>query len=168
MYSFNTFFGCLLKQHLPQKVEVKLPENAAKGLKFVNNPFLLQSQQAVNYKYNCFAKLYAIFLVTLCKKTFWIAYYFSKIRFPIFKNAEESLTFFRTLYSAKEQKDLCLPRSLFVAATSRQFTKNGYMFIGVFLPTTQMHAWVIENNTQPDVSDNIWTLYKPVAVICRK
>ena len=169
VYFFYTLLGCLLKKRFTQETETNLPENVVNGLRLVDNPYALQQIQTFNSSIsNSFAKFYARLLVILCKKSFLVAYIVAKLRLPIFKNAEESVAFFRALYSAKEQRDLCLPRSLFVSSTSKQFKNNGYLFIGVFLPTTQMHAWIIENNAQPDKIDNNWTLYKPVAVICRK
>ena len=38
------------------------------------------------------------------------------------------------------------------------------MFIGAFLPSVQMHAWVIEDGMHADVGDNSWTNYTPVAI----
>jgi len=39
------------------------------------------------------------------------------------------------------------------------------IFIGVFLPSKSMHAWIIEDGIQPDPSDTMWINFQPVAVL---
>ena len=40
------------------------------------------------------------------------------------------------------------------------------MYIGIFLPSRNMHAWVIEDNLQTDEWDNYWILYQPLMMMC--
>ena len=89
----------------------------------------------------------------------------TKFRIPIFENSNQAIVIFREITKDKNQSDLCLPRSFFAAVTSKKFKESGAVFIGVFLPSTSMHAWVIEDNIQPDFEDNIWFNYQPVAVL---
>lgn len=37
------------------------------------------------------------------------------------------------------------------------------MFIGAFLPSVQMHAWVIEDGMPADPHDDNWINFAPVA-----
>ena len=39
------------------------------------------------------------------------------------------------------------------------------IFIGVFLPTKLMHAWIIESGELADQFDDIWINFQPVAAI---
>lgn len=161
----------MLKQSCINQREGALPKHVVNGLKLVDYPYELLIQAEINklkLANRKLIKFYAQLLVWLSKKSFFAAYLISKVRIPVFEDGIEAIEFFRALPLTIKQKDLCLPRSLFVSATSKKFKVSGYMFIGVFLPINQMHAWVIEDNIQVDIKDDIWTLYKPVAVICRK
>ena len=51
-------------------------------------------------------------------------------------------------------------------ASTEIFNEEGVVFIGAFLPSRAMHAWVIEKGIQPDQRDNIWHQYRPIAAIC--
>lgn len=82
----------------------------------------------------------------------------------MFKNAFEATMFFCEAIEANQMK-LCLPRSIFVATTSKQFKETGVMFIGIFHPTRHMHAWIIEDGIQPYINDNLWINYTPVSVM---
>lgn len=57
---------------------------------------------------------------------------------------------------------LCLQRSFLALKTSKTFKKNGVLFIGASLPTGNMHAWIIEDNYQPDTLDREWIMYEPL------
>ena len=102
----------------------------------------------------------------ICKLNFGLGRWFSKLGQPIFKDAGEAIRFFRKYKSGDIQNDLCLPRSLFAASTSKKFKDKGVVFIGVTLPSKSMHAWVIEDGMQPDPYDTMWINFQPVAAIC--
>ena len=61
----------------------------------------------------------------------------------------------------------CLQKTLLVAKISEKFQENGVLLIGCNLPTAEMHAWIIEGNTQPDSLDRIWINYRPLLAISR-
>ena len=56
------------------------------------------------------------------------------------------------LKSAFEVKDL-------------NFKKNGVLFIGAQLPLKSLHAWIIEDNFQPDRDDRQWINYRPLLAL---
>jgi hypothetical protein len=62
----------------------------------------------------------------------------------------------------EEYGQRCLQRAMLAVKTSESFKKNGVLFIGALLPTSNMHAWIIEAGTQPDVADRDWILYRPL------
>lgn len=133
----------------------------------VNNPFLLKSTELEIEKrdYNIFIRFYAKSLVWLCKHCYPIAYLLSHLRLNLFKNGAQASIAFRRIIKDKPQKVLCLPRAMFIASTSARFKEKGAMFIGVFLPTRRMHAWVIEDGRHTDYFDNEWICYKPVCMM---
>jgi hypothetical protein len=59
----------------------------------------------------------------------------------------------------------CLPRCMFVAKTSKSFWQQGVLFVGVFLPTRQMHSWIIDGASQPDSTDRHWINYRPLLAL---
>lgn len=168
-YRIHKIFGFLLEYDVLEKVEVELPSTIRILCNQIENPYLLKpvlESKKVNYSsstpfYTAFlAKLFTI----LCLRSFLFVRLLSYFRFPIFRTTEEAIFFYRKLYP-RDQQNLCLPRALFVACTSKSFKKVGALFIGVFLPSRAMHAWIIEGNKQPDFFDDIWICYKPVAVM---
>jgi hypothetical protein len=104
-------------------------------------------------------------LIKLCAANFFLARIYSGVPRPVFENAAQAVVFFRSIMAGQQQKNLCLPRALFAAKTSRAFAASGVVFLGTFLPSRLMHAWVIESGCQPDSRDDIWTQYRPVAAL---
>ena len=64
-----------------------------------------------------------------------------------------------------DRTSLCLQRSLLVAKVSRSFETRGVIFIGATLHTGDMHAWIIEDNEQPDADDRDWVNYRPLLAL---
>ena len=60
---------------------------------------------------------------------------------------------------------LCLQRAFLASKISKSFEANGVIFIGAFLPTGDMHAWIIENGIQPDSDDRGWINYRPLLAL---
>jgi hypothetical protein len=103
-------------------------------------------------------------IIKLVNINFLLARFYTAIQRPAFSSAEESISNFRAIIPTN-QNDLCLSRSFFAAKTSAAFDKKGVLFIGVFLPSRSMHAWVIEDGAQSDPHDDIWINYRPIAAI---
>jgi len=98
-------------------------------------------------------------------KNFLTSLIYSFLRKEIFDHTQEAFDFLATLPSESDIDENCLQKSLFVAKTSRSFRENGVIFIGAHIPTSQMHAWVIENNRQYDTIDRVWVNYTPLLAI---
>jgi hypothetical protein len=58
--------------------------------------------------------------------------------------------------------ELCLPISLMAIKLSKSFKNNGVLMIGAFIPTGEMHAWIIEDNSQINIYDRQWVNYHPL------
>lgn len=169
VYRIHKTIGFLLEYDYYNTVKIELPKTIHDCFQQLENPYLLKPCYNINrnelFSKNPFytqflAKIYTV----LCLKSFLFVRLLSYFRFPIFDSTEQAILFYRRLYP-KEQQNLCLPRSLFAACTSKTFKQNGALFIGVFLPSRSMHAWIIEDSKQPDPYDDIWICYQPVAVI---
>ena len=81
----------------------------------------------------------------------------------MFDNTNEAITYINSLPPQVEFKhQLCLQRAFLSSKISRGFIDNGVIFIGAFLPTGDMHAWIIENGKQPDYDDRGWVNYRPL------
>ena len=105
-------------------------------------------------------------LVFLCRFNFLLARKFASFLVPSFVSSRDAIAYFNNVTPSESRDVLCLPRSLFAANTSNKFKDSGIIFIGVFMPSRQMHAWIIEDGQQVDPEDNIWHLYQPVAALC--
>jgi hypothetical protein len=172
VYRINKTFGFLLEYFIYEKYKAELPKKIEVLFKQVNNPYLLKQtteipKNNITPKKPFYTKFLAKLFTFLCLQSFLFVRVLACFRFPIFNTTVEAILFYRKLYPS-EQQNLCLPRSLFAACTSKTFKKNGGLFIGVFLPSRAMHAWIVEEGKQPDPFDDIWICYQPVAVMYKK
>lgn len=169
-YQFEPLTGSLLVRG--KRTDIKttraLPQQVSHYLSLNDGPYRLSQhvapQTADLQRIPTWLKLHARILVWACRRSFGLARTMAHFRLPIFSNATVATQAFRGLFPASVQQDLCLPRSLWVAITSEVFKANGVLFIGVFLPSRSMHAWVIEDGKQPDPDDTLWINFRPVAV----
>jgi len=111
------------------------------------------------------AKITKVILSFFCRLNFLIARKYSSLRYKQFPDSFSAINFFYSITEKDEVDQLCLPKALFAAKTSDAFNEHGVVFIGAFLPSRSMHAWIIEKGTQPDIRDDIWHQYRPIAVI---
>lgn len=116
-------------------------------------------------RFESLIKIYAIILTRLFSINFYLGRLFSRISLKVFQSSDEAIEFYRKNIYPNQQNDLCLSRAFFASATSKRFKQNGVIFIGVFLPSKSMHAWVIEDGAIADPYDGIWLNYQPVAAI---
>ncbi len=173
VFCFDKMRGCLLYGELDNDGKQSIMQQNETLMQKVLNPFMLHpilytSLQPIYHKR--MLTMYAKSLTWLCCHCYPIAYWISKVvSLNVFADAQQAILFYRRVYpSAEEQRRLCLPRAIFAATTSRKFKKQGVMYIGTFLPSTQMHAWIIEDNQQPDMWDNEWICYNPVYMLYHK
>ncbi len=169
IFCFDPLRGCLLCGDIDNNAKQGGIGDDAR-LENVYNPFLLQpalyeSLQPMSHKR--MLTIYAKFLTWLCRHCYPIAYWVSRlVSLNAFADSQQAILCYRHIYpSSEKQRRLCLPRAIFAATTSRKFKQQGAMFIGAFLPSTQMHAWIIEDNQQPDLWDDDWICYKPVYML---
>jgi hypothetical protein len=168
-YVMCPWTGALLvgpnSDYSPRSIRI---QKLQKALDFCDNPYFMSpsgidSKESANRSPGEASK--AKRLITLCRLNFFLARQYAALSTPIFPDSREAVGFFHHSTPKSGRSSLCLPRSLFAAKTSQAFKDKGVIFIGTFLPSRHMHAWVIEDGEQPDPYDKIWHLYKPVAAM---
>lgn len=168
-YFFNKWTGIVLEKLSISSKDILMPNcnKLNQAYEKLLNPYLLKPSSVIinTFHYNTTVIYYARFLVFLCNWSFYLAFLFSKLKIVRFNSAAEAFIVFRDIFPKDKQNELCLPRALFAASTSLDFKKSGVLFIGIFMPSKHMHAWIIENNIQPDSVDDIWIFYQPFAAI---
>ena len=102
-------------------------------------------------------------LLKIGNNRFYMTRLYSSIKSLMFEKTNEAITYINSLPPQVELKHrLCLQRAFLSSKISKSFIKEGVIFIGAFLPTGDMHAWIIENGVQPDFDDRGWVNYRPL------
>lgn len=149
----------------------ELPKCIHTQYQIVLNPFKLETpnDDIDDAIVSLFAKLYCKLMVFTCEYSFLGARLLAMVPFVKYNSTKLAIATFKKIYPSNlQQRTLCLPRALFAIATSKSFKKKGVGFIGVFLPSRKMHAWIIEDNKNPDPYDDVWICYQPVTAIIKK
>lgn len=168
-FFIEPFTGSLLLKETAAKEPVRKyqPPKVLSAIRRCDFPYLLRAEilNVPPTSTSEYVKYYAKGLNWACKNAFWLARAITAGGRPVYDSTTQAIYAYRKLYAGAEQQDMCLSRTLFAASTSKTFKSAGVIFIGVFLPARNMHAWIIEGDTQPDPWDTIWTNYQPVAVL---
>lgn len=148
---------------------VVLPEKVFKALEYCHSPYRLRAPDfelslALDQVRENQLDLFYKRILFLRKINYWLVNRYASSDQPIF---EDSLHAFHVLAkqnrSALTDRQGCLNRTLAVAKSSKKFKKSGVLFIGADLPQTKLHAWIIEDDYQPDPWDRDWINYLPIA-----
>ena len=168
-FIFQPITGLLLCIDTIKSTNKSFLDNKIKSiLLLTNNPYSLNVSNNINefnFKNSRRVNLYAKTLTFIASFSFKLAQYFSCLIPKFFNNTSQAIAYYRKNIYPNKQNELCLARALFAAATSKSFKEKGMIFIGVFLPTENMHAWIIEDAKIVDNEDGIWLNYQPVAAI---
>lgn len=166
-YVFNKVFGLTYSvAGYDDECADRVPRYDASIPECVKDPFLLHRRPRQDTpRLSPWAKCYARLLVFLWKYCYPVVYLLSHCRFSIYNDAGEANMAFRKIMKGHNQRVLCLPRSVFIATTSKRFKEHGALFIGCFFPFRHMHAWVIEDDMQADAFDNNWIMFTPLAMM---
>lgn len=169
-YFMCSWTGALMQSQSDGLVKIEpLNKKLEVALKFCHKPYSMRNiSSSLDCTHICSQrqKARAKLMIYLSQFNLLIARKYASYSKPFFNRSSDAINFFHEATPSSERSKLCLPRSLFAAKTSKSFKDAGVILIGVFLPSRQMHAWIIEDGQQPDPYDNIWHLYRPVAAIC--
>lgn len=163
-FVFSPFWGWLRRVRQSSAMP-QLTEKEERAMHAVRNPFSAPlptwaEQQEVSRGMERWAKLlrwaahhcFPLLRLLMCFQ--WNAY----------PDGRAAVRAFRQLFPSEQQRLLCMSRAAFVATTSRRFRDQGVLFVGAFLPSVQMHAWVVEDGQLVDAGDKIWICYTPIAL----
>ncbi len=175
-FRFNSFWGCLTCKAKSSNsgdaacvLSMGNPYKA-QNVDAVDDPFKMKTREKSRswktVRYAWLVKMYAKLLTWLCIHCYPLTNVCRLLQLNIFADAGDASLFYYSIYpSMKRQQTLCLPRALFIATTSRRFRQHGTLFVGAFLPTVRMHAWVVEDGMPADCFDNQWIYFRPVMML---
>lgn len=168
-FYFNQYFGFLQTCDGKKTINYNniLSKKFEKASEIVDNPYKIKKTTHKKHDDLYISNtiyLYARLLVFCSRHFYPLIWALSYLRLNIFENSADSINVFCRIFP-KNQHVLCLSRSIFAATTSKRFKDYGSMFIGVFHPSRHMHAWIIEDETNPCWFDNEWINFQPVAIM---
>ncbi len=170
LFYLDSFSGCLRRK---PAIRAELPTTQAKlssALALCADPYRMQASHPCGMASPLPGQSLRGLLVLralqfLCKTNFFLARAYAANPVPLFDSAHKAIAFFHTHTRVGDYDHLCLPRALFAAKTSEAFAHAGVLFVGAFLPTRLMHAWLIESRSNPDPRDLAWHHYRPLAAL---
>lgn len=146
-----------------------LPTVVKDALNKCNEPYELRAPQAntinssINQKSLLLIERYFRRVEQLHKLNFFISVGYASLSKNI---CEDTMTAMRLLNSlGEEMHDACLAKCLTAAKCSASFKSKGVIFIGAHLPLKAMHAWIIEDDYQPDETDRQWVNFVPLLAL---
>jgi len=170
IWSICPYTGHLLKASIPteKKTNSTIPTKVSLALEYCNNPYLCNLTKEVKVEddnvklFNDLNKMHES-LLKIGNNRFFLTRLYSSMKNFVFENTIEAISHINRLSPQIAFKHkLCLQRAFLSAKISQSFTSDGVIFIGAFLPTGDMHAWIIENGRQPDYDDRGWINYRPL------
>lgn len=173
-WHISTFNGSLKKMERAPLFSrnSQLPKVVADNLEYVRQPYTLRpylkelGNRTPNEYDSKLGKMHDR-LLAIGNERFLLSVLYAGIEKPLYETTAEAMRAINRLpVQRKNYGTLCFQRSLLAAKVSRSFQKGeGVIFLGAFLPTALMHAWVIENGAQPDSDDRDWIMYRPLMAI---
>lgn len=147
----------------------KIPRKVTEALRYCENPYELSptpgSKSILDIEAN--KRLQTIYrnLSWLRRSNFFCSILYAGFSRPLYSDSISAMDALSNLFPHHKDSESCLQRSLTVAKTSINFKKNGVLFIGAQLPLKSLHAWIIEDNFQPDRDDRQWINYRPLLAL---
>ncbi|MCW1966047.1 hypothetical protein [Polynucleobacter sp.] len=156
-------------ENLAAFISRDLPEKIISALEYCDNPYKLLPPK---FEFSHFfeernvislQKIYRKILF-LRRLNFFLVTMYAGQASPLFADSLQAFFALNKIgYSAKTDPNGCLNRTLIAAKCSHKFQQAGVLFIGADLPQTRLHAWIIEDNYQPDPWDRDWINFLPLA-----
>lgn len=170
VYKLSPFSGNLRYFPVAKPRVHSLPAKVYKILAQCSDPYKLESDIIPQTLFipprdSRQAKVILKRMLMLPSASFYLAWRYSGMKVPLFPDSGSSINWFNAHTLESDRDSLCLPRSLFAAKTSMAFQALGAIVIGSMIPTNSLHAWVFENDKQPDDLDRNWVCYQPIAVL---
>jgi len=148
---------------------VEIPQKVLIALEYCHAPYNLTppnfdlTDEFDDSQSQALKKMYERILF-LRKMNYWFVKQYACFTRPLFNDSLQAFSGLAKLnITTLTDSRGCLNRTMAVAKSSIEFKKSGVLFIGADLPHTSLHAWIIENNYQPDPWDRDWINYLPIA-----
>lgn len=170
LWEVNPLTGSLLKSKHPFFKKRKLPLKVQQALFYVENPYKIKWSSSLKISKIDESKknkidFHSQFLFKLGNGRFLLSIFYSFFRSLGLMSTTEAFSYISTLENYQYGSENCFQRCLLVAKLSNTFKRDGVLFIGAEISTLNMHAWIIESGTQPDLADRVWINYRPLLAI---
>jgi hypothetical protein len=149
-----------------------LPKKVQEALWFVDNPFDCDwsaHPNQLDLGPKAAGSLRALHdrLLMIGNHRFLISLLYAGLTRPMFQTTRDAYAAITQIPEQVASREiLCLQRSLLAAKVSKSFVSHGVVFIGAIPGNGDMHAWIIEQGSQPDHLDRGWINYMPLLAIC--
>ena len=170
LWEISSMNGSLLRSEHPSFKIKELPVKVIQALECINHPYQIKWHHTplireISIEDKLKIDKFNRFFFNLNNNRFFLSVIYSFINARKFQTTREAFSYISTLPDHKYGSENCFQRSLLAAKTSASFQKKGVLFIGAELATFNMHAWIIEDNEQPDFEDRVWINYRPLLAI---
>lgn len=170
LWEISAVNGSLLRSEHPSFKIKKLPLKVNHAIESINYPYqitwdYLPSIKEISTLDKIKIDKYNRLLFKLSNNRFILSILYSFVNTEKFQTTREAFSYISTLPRHKYGSENCFQRSLLAAKISASFSKKGVLFIGAEIATYNMHAWIIEDNEQPDFEDRVWINYRPLLAI---
>jgi hypothetical protein len=173
-WTISPISGRLLKyyQRPLHLKNINIPERVQQALDLCNDPFKCKPSLPVEIdiqnSIKSLEKSYK-FLNLLRQKSYYLSLLYVGYSRGLFRDSREAMAVVLQLCSNHtDYYQLCLPISLMTIKLSKSFKKNGVLIIGAFIPTGEMHAWIIEGDSQINFHDRQWINFHPLLVYIKE
>jgi len=162
--------GSLLRSEHPSFKIKELPLKVIQSIECINHPYQIKWHytpliREISPEDIIKIDKYNRLFFKLTNNRFFLSIIYSFVNAKKFQTTREAFSYISTLPNHKYGSENCFQRSLLAAKISASFKKKGVLFIGAELATYNMHAWIIEDNEQPDFEDRVWINYRPLLAI---
>lgn len=171
IWTICPYTGSLLKNEITPKTPQKIPHKVSEALRYCNNPYIINpdiedDDSPIDPKFfNGLHKMHERFL-KIDNSRFYLNRMYANLKHELFGLTSTAMVHINNIPEQQKNKHrLCLQRVFLASKVSQSFAENGVIFIGAFLPTGDMHTWIIENGTQPDREDRGWINYRPLIAL---
>lgn len=151
----------------------RIPENVKNALLVCSDPYLCKwthvisekTYESDSSKFDALVKMHDR-LLRISNRRFLMLKLYASYKQPLFETTYQAMGFISQIpEQLHNREERCLQRSLLAAKTSKSFQEHGVLFIGAMTTNSDMHAWIIENDSQPDHEDRGWINYRPLLAL---
>lgn len=162
--------GCLMKSDRLFNFKPSYSKKVKDALHLINYPYEVKwnaspKQPRLDKSISKKIEQYNNRLFQLGNNNFFLSILYSTISKKHFDTTQEAFSQIAKFKEHEYGSENCFQRCLLAAKLSKSFRTKGIIFIGAELSTSNMHAWIMEGNSQPDFEDRVWINYRPLLAI---